>query len=97
MTDIERIAICQNVYGDASWVALDPGEALMPCHEPGCQCVRRVYIDASTVQAAVKALRRLAEIHHRTVTPSKLHDPRSRDWTECECNSCRLAQPFGDR
>jgi hypothetical protein len=43
---------------------------------------------------AVEALRRLAEIHHGTLTPSRLHDPENRDWTECECKSCRLAQPF---
>lgn len=40
-------------------------------------------------------MRRLAEIHHGTITPSKLHDPKNRDWMECECKSCRLAQPFG--
>lgn len=53
-------------------------------------------IDALNVERkrAVEALRELAEIHHRTLAPSKRHEPHNRDWTECECKSCRLAQPF---
>jgi predicted house-cleaning NTP pyrophosphatase (Maf/HAM1 superfamily) len=49
---------------------------------------------AEQLREAVEALRKLAEIHHDTLTPSKLHDPHNRNWTECECRSCRLAQPF---
>jgi hypothetical protein len=49
------------------------------------------------LKEAVEALRKLAAIHHGTIRPSDLHDPRNRDWTECECKSCRLAQQFGGR
>jgi hypothetical protein len=45
----------------------------------------------------IEALLMLAAIHHGTITPSKLHDPHNRDWTECEAKSCRLAQPFGEQ
>jgi hypothetical protein len=47
------------------------------------------------LRGVVEALRKLADLHHRTLVNSKLHDPENRDWTECECKSCRLAQPFG--
>lgn len=40
---------------------------------------------------AVEALRMLADLHHRTKVPSKLHDPDNQDWTECVCASCQLA------
>lgn len=43
---------------------------------------------------AVEALCKLADLHHRTLTGSKKHDPENQDWTECECKSCRLAQPY---
>jgi hypothetical protein len=46
-------------------------------------------------EAAVEALRMLAAIHHGTLAPSRLHDPRNQEWTDCECKSCRLAQLFG--
>jgi hypothetical protein len=60
-------------------------------------CGARVteYVPADAYRGAVEALRKLAEIHHGTLAPSNLHDPENRDWTECECKSCRLAQPFG--
>lgn len=39
-----------------------------------------------------RALRTLAEQHHGTITGSRLHDPKNRDWTECECRSCVMVQ-----
>jgi len=47
---------------------------------------------AARLQEAVKAIRKLADVHHRTLANSKLHDPKNRDWTECDCNTCKLAQ-----
>lgn len=41
---------------------------------------------------AIAALRHLADVHHRTLTGSILHDPHNQDWTECECKTCQLAQ-----
>lgn len=38
------------------------------------------------------ALAKLADLHHRTLTGSKLHDPeRVLDWRDCACRSCRDA------
>lgn len=31
----------------------------------------------------------LVDLHHRTLTGSKLHDPENLDWTDCPCKSCR--------
>jgi hypothetical protein len=67
------------------------------CVCDGSKRLHPVEVAPATTQGAVEALRKLAEIHHCTLTPSKLHDPHNRDWTECECKSCRLAQSFGGR
>ena len=39
-----------------------------------------------------RALTRLADLHHRTLTGSKKHDSENLDWTECPCLSCRGAK-----
>lgn len=38
------------------------------------------------------ALQGLALTHHRTVTPSKKHDPENVEWTECPTGSCASAR-----
>lgn len=38
------------------------------------------------------ALVALVDLHHRTVTMSKKHDPGNRDWNECDCRTCRAVQ-----
>lgn len=44
------------------------------------------------VEALGAALRHVADIHHRTLTPSRLHDPeRQIDFEACECLTCKMA------
>jgi hypothetical protein len=38
------------------------------------------------------ALRGLAETHHRTVTPSKHHDPENKHFEDCIAGSCASAR-----
>ena len=39
---------------------------------------------------AEAALVDLTHIHHTTLAPSRLHDPRNgKSWAECECRTCR--------
>lgn len=33
-------------------------------------------------------LRRVAQVHHGTITPSRLHDPENQDWDVCPCLTC---------
>lgn len=51
---------------------------------------------ADSLQARVDqvegALRDLADIHHRTLSGSRKHDPEHREWDECDCLTCRAAQ-----
>lgn len=63
----------------------------------GWERIAQTALDAADHQGAVEALVKLADLHHRTVTGSKKHDPENRDWAECECESCRLAQPYAGR
>lgn len=40
--------------------------------------------------AAEAALVELTHIHHTTLAPSRLHDPRNgKTWAECECRTCK--------
>lgn len=50
------------------------------------------YVRADLYHDAVEALRKLADIHHSTIKPSKLHNPYNLDWTNCKAKSCQLAQ-----
>lgn len=38
------------------------------------------------------ALVYLADLHHRTRTGSRKHDPENREWRDCDCASCLYAQ-----
>lgn len=43
--------------------------------------------------ALVAALAELADIHHRTINGSRLHNPEVvKDFTQCSCFSCRYAR-----
>ena len=39
-----------------------------------------------------RALEELADLHHRTLSGSRRHDPENRDWRDCPCLSCRGAR-----
>jgi hypothetical protein len=91
-----------NIEHDESGVTWLDGEAYTPLTDR-----ERALLDVAAMaqkerdtaqqqlEGAVEALLELAAIHHGTITPSRLHNPRNRDWTECECRSCLLARPFG--
>lgn len=42
--------------------------------------------------ALAETLTAVIDIHHRTPAGSRKHDPTSREWHDCDCNTCRLAQ-----
>lgn len=35
-----------------------------------------------------KALVELTDLHHRTLTNSRLHNPQSQEWFNCTCLTC---------
>lgn len=39
-------------------------------------------------ERAETALIELVELHHRTITGSKLHDPENQSWAQCACKTC---------
>ena len=39
--------------------------------------------------ALERALIDLADLHHRMLSPSKLHDPRHQEFWECDCLTCK--------
>ena len=43
------------------------------------------------IEELVEALAKLADKHHRTLTGSKLHDPETKDFWDCECLTCKKA------
>jgi len=45
---------------------------------------------------AERALVALVEIHHSTITGSKLHSPERVDWRDCQCRSCAAVPSFLD-
>lgn len=48
----------------------------------------RIDILRERAERAETALLGLVDLHHRTLTGSKLHDPENIDWPECPCKTC---------
>lgn len=92
MTDPDREAVeaaTQAVYEQRE-------DAAENCAIAIDQAVADVNADNTCLSALVEeleaALAWLADIHHRTMTGSKLHDPEHKSFRDCPCGTCRAAR-----
>jgi hypothetical protein len=72
----------------------DPRHPHEPAIPPALDDEGRCLVCLLIVRAerAEKALRLVVDAHHRTVTPSKLHDPENQDWRDCPARTCGAAR-----
>lgn len=72
----------------------EQGERLVP-HATYARTKQHLYRRIETLKAraerAETALAALADLHHRTITNSRLHDPERQEWRDCPCRSCEAA------
>jgi hypothetical protein len=58
----------------------------------GNQMTRSIEILEGRIKELEAALRYIIDIHHRTMKSSSFHDPENREWTECDCLTCKKVQ-----
>lgn len=46
-------------------------------------------VSSTRIRQLEETLRHIIDVHHRTLTPSSWHDPENREWTQCDCNTCK--------